>query len=132
MKMYSLLTLFLTVICFTTDCLLTHMKASSAFLLLLPRLPWAAARLTSLCTSFFTVTGGAVLSCSEHKLQWRDAAAFHWQGWLAEVEGRLPSRTEQARRQSGLYEAQNTSAVNSCAQDRERYSICTELLPLGW
>ncbi|XP_054076800.1 formin-binding protein 1 isoform X17 [Rissa tridactyla] len=42
-----------------------------------------------------------------------------FEGWLAEVEGRLPARTEQARRQSGLYEAQNTSAVNSCAQDRE-------------
>ncbi|XP_035197344.1 formin-binding protein 1 isoform X25 [Oxyura jamaicensis] len=42
-----------------------------------------------------------------------------FEGWLAEVEGRLPMRTEQARRQSGLYEAQNTSAVNSCAQDRE-------------
>ncbi|KAK2535164.1 Fnbp1 [Columba livia] len=43
-----------------------------------------------------------------------------FEGWLAEVEGRLPPRNEQARRQSGLYEAQNTSAVNSCAQDRER------------
>ncbi|KFP86479.1 Formin-binding protein 1, partial [Apaloderma vittatum] len=42
-----------------------------------------------------------------------------FEGWLAEVEGRLPARSEQARRQSGLYEAQNTSAVNSCAQDRE-------------
>ncbi|KAM6047263.1 formin-binding protein 1 isoform 7-T7 [Theristicus caerulescens] len=42
-----------------------------------------------------------------------------FEGWLAEVEGRLPMRSEQARRQSGLYEAQNTSAVNSCAQDRE-------------
>ncbi|XP_061867923.1 formin-binding protein 1 isoform X3 [Colius striatus] len=42
-----------------------------------------------------------------------------FEGWLAEVEGRLPPRNEQARRQSGLYEAQNTSAVNSCAQDRE-------------
>ncbi|NWR63540.1 FNBP1 protein, partial [Bucorvus abyssinicus] len=42
-----------------------------------------------------------------------------FEGWLAEVEGRLPMRTEQSRRQSGLYEAQNTSAVNSCAQDRE-------------
>ncbi|XP_054705053.1 formin-binding protein 1 isoform X23 [Grus americana] len=42
-----------------------------------------------------------------------------FEGWLAEVEGRLPMRTEQPRRQSGLYEAQNTSAVNSCAQDRE-------------
>ncbi|XP_074702870.1 formin-binding protein 1 isoform X34 [Strix aluco] len=42
-----------------------------------------------------------------------------FEGWLAEVEGRLPLRTDQARRQSGLYEAQNTAAVNSCAQDRE-------------
>ncbi|NWS76034.1 FNBP1 protein, partial [Crotophaga sulcirostris] len=42
-----------------------------------------------------------------------------FEGWLAEVEGRFPARTEQARRQSGLYEAQNASAVNSCAQDRE-------------
>ncbi|XP_053138447.1 formin-binding protein 1 isoform X9 [Hemicordylus capensis] len=40
-------------------------------------------------------------------------------GWLAEVEGRLPVRTEPARRQSGLYEPQNTLTVNNCAQDRE-------------
>uniref|UniRef100_A0A803VGN7 Formin binding protein 1 n=1 Tax=Ficedula albicollis TaxID=59894 RepID=A0A803VGN7_FICAL len=38
-----------------------------------------------------------------------------FEGWLAEVEGRLP----QPRRQSGVYEAQNPSGVNSCAQDRE-------------
>ncbi|TRZ13265.1 hypothetical protein HGM15179_013839 [Zosterops borbonicus] len=42
-----------------------------------------------------------------------------FEGWLAEVEGRLPARTEQSRRQSGVYEAQNASGVNSCAQDRE-------------
>ncbi|XP_005527329.1 PREDICTED: formin-binding protein 1 isoform X5 [Pseudopodoces humilis] len=42
-----------------------------------------------------------------------------FEGWLAEVEGRLPARTEQPRRQSGVYEAQNPSGVNSCAQDRE-------------
>ncbi|XP_027767495.1 formin-binding protein 1 isoform X18 [Empidonax traillii] len=42
-----------------------------------------------------------------------------FEGWLAEVEGRLPSRNEQPRRQSGMYEPQNPSAVNSCAQDRE-------------
>ncbi|XP_066188843.1 formin-binding protein 1 isoform X9 [Sylvia atricapilla] len=42
-----------------------------------------------------------------------------FEGWLAEVEGRLPARTEQPRRQSGVYEAQNASGVNSCAQDRE-------------
>nr|XP_054502492.1 formin-binding protein 1 isoform X12 [Agelaius phoeniceus] len=42
-----------------------------------------------------------------------------FEGWLAEVEGRLPARSEQSRRQSGVYEAQNASGVNSCAQDRE-------------
>ncbi|XP_017665628.1 PREDICTED: formin-binding protein 1 isoform X14 [Lepidothrix coronata] len=42
-----------------------------------------------------------------------------FEGWLAEVEGRLPARNEQPRRQSGMYEPQNPSAVNSCAQDRE-------------
>ncbi|XP_051492931.1 formin-binding protein 1 isoform X23 [Apus apus] len=42
-----------------------------------------------------------------------------FEGWLAEVEGRLPARSEQSRRQSGLYEAQHSPAVNSCAQDRE-------------
>ncbi|XP_075761483.1 formin-binding protein 1 isoform X7 [Pelodiscus sinensis] len=45
--------------------------------------------------------------------------AQKFEGWLAEVEGRLPVRTEQSRRQSGMYETQNTSAVNNCAQDRE-------------
>ncbi|KAJ7407555.1 Formin-binding protein 1 [Pitangus sulphuratus] len=42
-----------------------------------------------------------------------------FEGWLADVEGRLPARNEQPRRQSGMYEPQNPSAVNSCAQDRE-------------
>ncbi|NXA79052.1 FNBP1 protein, partial [Thryothorus ludovicianus] len=42
-----------------------------------------------------------------------------FEGWLAEVEGRLPARPEQPRRQSGAYEAQNASGVHSCAQDRE-------------
>ncbi|NWY17844.1 FNBP1 protein, partial [Aphelocoma coerulescens] len=42
-----------------------------------------------------------------------------FEGWLADVEGRLPARTEQPRRQSGVYEAQNPSGVNSCAQHRE-------------
>ncbi|XP_074976742.1 formin-binding protein 1 isoform X7 [Caretta caretta] len=45
--------------------------------------------------------------------------AQKFEGWLAEVEGRLPVRTEQTRRQSGMYDTQNTSAVNNCAQDRE-------------
>lgn len=51
---------------------------------------------------------------------------FCLQAWLAEVEGRLPARSEQGRRQSGMFDAQNPATVNSCAQDRERYSICTE------
>lgn len=42
-----------------------------------------------------------------------------FEGWLAEVEGRLPARNDNSRRQSGLYETQNTAPVNNCAQDRE-------------
>ncbi|XP_044519924.1 formin-binding protein 1 isoform X6 [Gracilinanus agilis] len=42
-----------------------------------------------------------------------------FEAWLTEVEGRLPVRGEQPRRQSGMYEAQNTPSVNNCAQDRE-------------
>ncbi|KAM9642544.1 formin-binding protein 1 isoform 2-T2 [Trichechus inunguis] len=42
-----------------------------------------------------------------------------FEAWLAEVEGRLPARSEQARRQSGMYDAQNPPSVNNCAQDRE-------------
>ncbi|XP_008577100.1 PREDICTED: formin-binding protein 1 isoform X10 [Galeopterus variegatus] len=42
-----------------------------------------------------------------------------FEAWLAEVEGRLPARSEQARRQSGMYDSQNPPTVNNCAQDRE-------------
>ncbi|XP_069465354.1 formin-binding protein 1 isoform X10 [Ambystoma mexicanum] len=43
-----------------------------------------------------------------------------FEGWLAEVEGRLPVRNEGSRRQSAVFEAQNNSTVNNnCAQDRE-------------
>ncbi|KAJ7988342.1 hypothetical protein DPEC_G00322570 [Dallia pectoralis] len=45
-----------------------------------------------------------------------------FEGWLAEVEGRLPSKSDPPRRQSGLYDTQNSnnSTVGSnCAQDRE-------------
>ncbi|XP_066896629.1 formin-binding protein 1 isoform X19 [Kogia breviceps] len=45
--------------------------------------------------------------------------AQKFEAWLAEAEGRLPARSEQARRQSGMYDAQSPPAVNSCAQDRE-------------
>ncbi|XP_026152731.1 formin-binding protein 1 isoform X14 [Mastacembelus armatus] len=43
-----------------------------------------------------------------------------FEGWLAEVEERMPSKSDTHRR-SGLYETQNNTTVsNSCAQDRER------------
>ncbi|XP_027946274.1 formin-binding protein 1 isoform X2 [Eumetopias jubatus] len=42
-----------------------------------------------------------------------------FEAWLAEVEGRLPARSEQARRQSGMFDTQNPATVNNCAQDRE-------------
>ncbi|XP_053552154.1 formin-binding protein 1 isoform X11 [Bombina bombina] len=45
--------------------------------------------------------------------------AQKFESWLAEVEGRLPARNDSSRRQSGLYETQNTPTVNNCAQDRE-------------
>ncbi|XP_014637741.1 PREDICTED: formin-binding protein 1 isoform X7 [Ceratotherium simum simum] len=45
--------------------------------------------------------------------------AQKFEAWLAEVEGRLPARGDQARRQSGMYDAQNPATVNNCAQDRE-------------
>ncbi|KAM5331136.1 formin-binding protein 1 isoform 12-T12 [Glossophaga mutica] len=45
--------------------------------------------------------------------------AQKFEAWLAEVEGRLPARGEQARRQSGLYDAQSAPTVNNCAQARE-------------
>ncbi|XP_069024715.1 formin-binding protein 1 isoform X9 [Embiotoca jacksoni] len=42
-----------------------------------------------------------------------------FEGWLAEVEERMPSKSDSHRR-SGLYETQNNTAVsNNCAQDRE-------------
>ncbi|XP_028458318.1 formin-binding protein 1 isoform X15 [Perca flavescens] len=43
-----------------------------------------------------------------------------FEGWLAEVEERMPSKSDTNRR-SGLYETQNNTTVsNNCAQDRER------------
>uniref|UniRef100_A0A3B3XFN1 Formin binding protein 1b n=1 Tax=Poecilia mexicana TaxID=48701 RepID=A0A3B3XFN1_9TELE len=42
-----------------------------------------------------------------------------FEGWLAEVEERMPSKSDSHRR-SGLYETQSNIAVsNNCAQDRE-------------
>uniref|UniRef100_A0A8D3AHG7 Formin binding protein 1b n=1 Tax=Scophthalmus maximus TaxID=52904 RepID=A0A8D3AHG7_SCOMX len=42
-----------------------------------------------------------------------------FEGWLAEVEEKMPSKSDTHRR-SGIYETQNSTAVsNNCAQDRE-------------
>ncbi|XP_063334232.1 formin-binding protein 1 homolog isoform X3 [Pelmatolapia mariae] len=42
-----------------------------------------------------------------------------FEGWLAEVEERMPSKSD-SNRKSGLYETQNSTTVsNNCAQDRE-------------
>nr|XP_043868992.1 formin-binding protein 1 isoform X10 [Solea senegalensis] len=43
-----------------------------------------------------------------------------FEGWLAEVEERMPSKSDTQRR-SGIFETQNNTTVsNNCAQDRER------------
>ncbi|XP_013889973.1 formin-binding protein 1 isoform X1 [Austrofundulus limnaeus] len=43
-----------------------------------------------------------------------------FEGWLAEVEERMPSKSDSNRR-SGFFETQNSTAVsNNCAQNRER------------
>lgn len=49
-----------------------------------------------------------------------------FQGWLAEVEGRMPVKSDPARRTSTLFETQNSTPPttnNNCAQDRERYTL---------
>ncbi|XP_064163373.1 formin-binding protein 1 isoform X14 [Anguilla rostrata] len=60
----------------------------------------------------------AEISQTIEKLQFE---AQKFEGWLAEVEGRLPVKSDPPRRQSGLYETQNNiqTTVNNCAQDRE-------------
>ncbi|XP_069870942.1 formin-binding protein 1 isoform X6 [Dipodomys merriami] len=45
--------------------------------------------------------------------------AQKFEAWLAEVEGRLQARGEQARRQSGMYDGQPPPTGHTCAQDRE-------------
>ncbi|XP_066569112.1 formin-binding protein 1 isoform X10 [Amia ocellicauda] len=46
--------------------------------------------------------------------------AQKFEGWLAEVEGRLPVKSDPPRRQSSMYDTQNSTPVNNnCAQDRE-------------
>ncbi|XP_058528119.1 formin-binding protein 1 isoform X6 [Ochotona princeps] len=54
-----------------------------------------------------------------HNIEKLRLEAQKFEAWLAEVEGRLPARGDQARRQSGLYDGQSAPAVNNCAQDRE-------------
>ncbi|KAG5272874.1 hypothetical protein AALO_G00170230 [Alosa alosa] len=50
------------------------------------------------------------------------AEAQKFEGWLAEVEGRLPVKSDPPKRQSVVFETQNNAPVtvtNNCAQDRE-------------
>ncbi|KAF7696877.1 hypothetical protein HF521_005295 [Silurus meridionalis] len=60
----------------------------------------------------------AEISHNVDKLQ---AELQKFEGWLAEVEGRMPVRNESTQRQSVAYETQNstTTSNNNCAQDRE-------------
>ncbi|KAG8516105.1 Formin-binding protein 1 [Galemys pyrenaicus] len=59
------------------------------------------------------------LAEASHSIDKLRLEAQKFEAWLAEVEGRLPARGDQARRQSGMYDAQNPPAVANCAQDRE-------------
>ncbi|XP_026784712.1 formin-binding protein 1 isoform X17 [Pangasianodon hypophthalmus] len=56
-----------------------------------------------------------------HRVDKLQAELQKFEGWLAEVEGRMPVRSESTQRQSAVYETQNstTTANNNCAQDRE-------------
>uniref|UniRef100_A0A8C1NRY5 Formin binding protein 1b n=1 Tax=Cyprinus carpio TaxID=7962 RepID=A0A8C1NRY5_CYPCA len=49
------------------------------------------------------------------------AEAQKFEGWLAEVEGRMPVKSDSQKRTSVLYETQNSTPPtnNNCAQDRE-------------
>uniref|UniRef100_A0A8C2D7K6 Formin binding protein 1 n=1 Tax=Cyprinus carpio TaxID=7962 RepID=A0A8C2D7K6_CYPCA len=53
------------------------------------------------------------------------AEAQKFEGWLAEVEGRMPVKSDPPKRTSVLYETQNSTPPtnNNCAQDRERYTL---------
>lgn len=59
-----------------------------------------------------------------HNIEKLQAEAQKFEGWLAEVEGRMPVKSDPPRRTSVLYETQNstpptTTNNNNCAQDRE-------------
>ncbi|XP_050948216.1 formin-binding protein 1 isoform X8 [Labeo rohita] len=56
-----------------------------------------------------------------HNIEKLQAEAQKFEGWLAEVEGRMPVKSEPPRRTSVLYETQNSTPPtnNNCAQDRE-------------
>ncbi|XP_072559229.1 formin-binding protein 1a isoform X3 [Paramormyrops kingsleyae] len=60
------------------------------------------------------------LSEISHNIERLKLEVQKFDAWLAEVEGRLPLRNDQSKRQSGLYDTQNNAPVNNnCAQDRE-------------
>ncbi|XP_043090354.1 LOW QUALITY PROTEIN: formin-binding protein 1 [Puntigrus tetrazona] len=57
-----------------------------------------------------------------HNIEKLQAEAQKFEGWLAEVEGRMPVKSDPPRRTSALYETQNSTPPttnNNCAQDRE-------------
>uniref|UniRef100_A0A8C2D2F5 Formin binding protein 1b n=1 Tax=Cyprinus carpio TaxID=7962 RepID=A0A8C2D2F5_CYPCA len=59
--------------------------------------------------------------------------AQKFEGWLAEVEGRMPVKSDPPRRTSVLYETQNstppTTNNNNCAQDRESSEVQSKVQP---
>ncbi|XP_016325587.1 formin-binding protein 1 [Sinocyclocheilus anshuiensis] len=56
-----------------------------------------------------------------HNIEKLQAEAQKFEGWLAEVEGRMPVKSDPLKRTSVLYETQNSTPPtnNNCAQDRE-------------
>ncbi|XP_016126779.1 formin-binding protein 1 homolog isoform X5 [Sinocyclocheilus grahami] len=56
-----------------------------------------------------------------HNIEKLQAEAQKFEGWLAEVEGRMPVKSDPPKRTSVLYETQNSTPPtnNNCAQDRE-------------
>ncbi|XP_068072086.2 formin-binding protein 1 isoform X40 [Danio rerio] len=56
-----------------------------------------------------------------HNIEKLQVEAQKFEGWLAEVEGRMPVKSDTSRRTSTVYETQNSTPPtnNNCAQDRE-------------
>lgn len=64
--------------------------------------------------------GGLKLCLVRPSAELRPVFPDFLQAWLAEAQGRLPACSDQARRQSGMYEAQNAPPrSNNHAADRK-------------